>query len=534
MSVKEIAVTKTHDIGEGEMKSFDVEGQKVLVIRRKGHFSVFGGLCPHYGADLADGVLSDERIVCPWHHAAYEFTTGNVLEPPSLDSLPTYEWMIKGDDLIVSIPDEAPPSRVLDMVSYDPSKDARTFVILGAGAAGNAAAQTLREDGFQGRIVMITQEKHPPYDRPQLSKDYLEGSSQADALPLRSEDFYRDHGIEIMLETRVTRVDSRGKTITFANGDTLKYDALLLATGGVPRKLDVPGADLANIFTLRSMEDSTAIIRATADTWRVAVIGASFIAMETAWSLTKRGLAVHVIAPDSVPFEKTLGPELGRLFQTLHEQSGVVFKLNSGVARFEGDGKVEAVVLESGERIATDLVVVGIGVTPATFFLNGIGMLQDGSVPVDDHFRGAEGLYAAGDIATFPYHYAGEKVRIEHWVVAEQQGRIAGHNMAGKSVTYSSIPFFWTNQCDMYFRYVGYAKDWDEVIIDGDLLSKDFMVFFAKRNKVCAVAGSEREKPMAAIQELVRLGKMPLAHEVKEGLADFEALLEWQELRAAS
>jgi len=455
MSTKEIVVTKTHEISDGDMKSYEVDGQKILIVRKDGRFYAFGGLCPHYGAELADGVLSDDRIVCPWHHAAYALTTGQVLEPPALDSLPPYELRIDGDDVIVSLPDEAPQSRVLPMATYDAAKDPRTFVIVGAGAAGNAAAQTLREDGFEGRIVMITHEQHAPYDRPQLSKEYLEGSSQADALPLRPEEFYRDHGIEIMLETGVARVDVSRKTVDLENGEALHYDKVLVATGGVPRKLEIPGADLPNVFTLRSMEDASAIIQASSAAWRVAVIGASFIAMETAWSMTKRGLAVHVIAPEAVPFEKTLGPELGRLFRSLHQDSGVVFKLNSKVARFEGDEKVEAVVLESGERIATDMVVVGVGVRPATDFLSGIGLLPDGSVPVDDRFHAGNDIFAAGDIATFPYHYSGDRVRIEHWAVAEQQGRIAGHNMAGKSLPYTGIPFFWTNQCDLYFRMWG-------------------------------------------------------------------------------
>jgi NADPH-dependent 2,4-dienoyl-CoA reductase/sulfur reductase-like enzyme len=229
---------------------------------------------------------------------------------------------------------------------------------------------------------------------------------------------------------------------------------------------------------------------------------------------------------DSIPFEKTFGREIGSLFQQLHEANGVKFKLNSAVSRFEGTDKVEAVVLESGERIAADLVVLGVGVKPATGFIDGIDLLDDASVQVNEFFQAADGVYAAGDIASFPYWYTGEHLRIEHWRTAEQQGRIAGHNMAGNRIPYRGVPFFWTTQVGLYFRYVGHAKEWDDIIVHGDISSKSFLAYFIKDNVVCAVAGNETEREMAAIEELMRLNRMPEPYNLRSESFD---ILDWFE-----
>ncbi|MBI4965952.1 MAG: FAD-dependent oxidoreductase [Desulfomonile tiedjei] len=525
MSARRVAIAKTNDVREGEMKSFDVGEDKILISKIDGEFYAIGAVCPHYGADLADGVLSGERVVCPWHHAAYNAKTGDLEEPPSLDAVPRYDLEIEGDDLVLLLPEEMVQSRKPDMVKGDPQGDNRTFVIIGAGSAGNAAAQTLREDGFKGRVVMITRENRLPYDRPQLSKEYLEGKSDEDALPLRSKGFYAKYDIEVMLETEVTAVDLANKTLFLAPGDKLQYDSLLLAPGAVPRRLDVPGADLINVFTLRSFEDSTAIVQAAEHASKAVIIGGGFIGIETAYSLSQRNLSVTVVTGESVPFEGIFGKEIGQMFQKMHEENRVEFKLNSRVAKIEGDKTVEAVVLEGGERIQADLVVVGIGVKPATEFLRGIDLLSDGSLKVDEYFRAGADVYAAGDVATFPEHYSGRELRIEHWRTAQQQGRIAAHNMAGKKVPYRSIPFFWTTQGDLYFRYVGHATQWDDIIVHGDVSSRVFIAFYVSNNRVVAAAGNNHEKEMAAIEELMRLGKMPSAEELRNHSVDLVALL---------
>jgi NADPH-dependent 2,4-dienoyl-CoA reductase/sulfur reductase-like enzyme/nitrite reductase/ring-hydroxylating ferredoxin subunit len=526
MSLREVAIAKVSDIEEGEMKAFTIGDHRILLTRTQGEFRALGATCPHYGAPLEEGILSSSRIVCPWHHTSYNAQTGNLEEPPGLDNLPVYQLKIIGEDVIVVLPDEVPSSRLPDMSRSDTKVDGRVFVIVGAGAAGNAAAQTLREDGFKGRIIMITQEDRLPYDRPQLTKEYLEGQSDDGMLPLRSEEFYKDHDIECMLNAKVNKVAIANRMITFENGDELAYDSILLASGGIPRTLDVPGSELHGVFTLRSWADSSAIIEASKVASNVVVVGTSFIGIESAYSLSQRDLSVTVVGVDSVPFEGALGAEIGSLFQQLHEANGVQFRLKEQIARLEGTERVEAVLLESGERIPADLVVVGVGVRPATDFIEGLDLLSDGSIAVDEFFQATDRVYAAGDIATFPYWYTGEWLRIEHWRTAEQQGRIAGHNMAGNEVPYRSVPFFWTTQVGLYFRYVGHVKRWDEIIVRGDISSKVFTAYYVKGGIVCAAAGNETEKEIAAIEELMRLNRMPLPHQLR---AESFNILEWFE-----
>lgn len=525
MNSNEFVVAKVTDLKNGEMKAVNVNNVDVLLCKIDDAFYAVGAYCTHYGAPLEDGVLSGDRIVCPWHHACFHAKNGDLLEPPALDALPAYDVWIEDGKVLVKLPEEISHHRVPKMVHAEPTKDDRTFVILGGGAAGNMAAQTLREDGFQGRIVMITQENRTPYDRPNLSKEYLQGEAEPDWMPLRPEDFYRDNGIELLLNKKVTKVHAQNKRITFSDNNTLHYDKLLIATGGAPRTLDVPGRDLKNVFTLRSFDDSDRIIAASKNASKAVIIGASFIGMETAYSLHHRKLDVIVVGRESVPFQHVFGEEIGGLVRQLHAENGITFKLGQTAAEFEGSDKVEAVVLQDDDRIEAELVVVGIGVQPATDFIEGIDLQPDGSVKVDEFFHAGNDVYAAGDIATFPYWYSGTDIRIEHWRAAEQQGRIAAHNIAGKKTPFRSVPFFWTTQAGIHFRYVGYSSDWDGIIVDGDISAQDFVAYYVKGNRVQAAAGCHRDRDMAAIEELMRLNKMPSADKLKGQSVDLISLL---------
>lgn len=525
MKMREIKIATTGELKDGEMKQVSADGIDILLARVDGKHHAVGAHCPHYGAPLAEGALCGERIVCPWHHACFNATTGDLEEPPALDSLPCYEVRIDGESVIVSLPDEVTDRRTPTMTKRDSSADGRLFVILGGGAAGYTAAQTLREDGFQGRILMITREDRLPYDRPNLSKDYLQGNAEPQWMPLRADEFYAEHDIEVVCGKEVVRVDAADKRITFKDGGTLTFDSLLVATGGTPRLLSIPGSDLKNIFVLRSFSDTDAIIKAAPHASHAVVIGASFIGMEAASSLRERKLSVTVVAPDYVPFEKTLGPEIGQLLQQVHEAHGVQFKLGASAVRFEGDGAVKTVVLDSGEHIETDLVIVGVGVRPATSFIEGVQLHKDGGVFVDKHLLAADGVYAAGDIAYFPSPLTNERQRIEHWRTAQQQGRVAAHNMAGKAVEFDGVPFFWTRQFDAGLLYVGHAASWDEIIYQGDLPSQNFLAFYVEEDRVLAVAGMNRDREMAAIEELIRLDRMPTPARLRHGHMDFHELL---------
>jgi NADPH-dependent 2,4-dienoyl-CoA reductase/sulfur reductase-like enzyme/nitrite reductase/ring-hydroxylating ferredoxin subunit len=526
----EAKVARINDLQDGEMREVVVGKTKVLLVRLQGKFYAIGGECTHYGGPLAEGALSGHRVTCPWHQAVFDVMNGGLLEPPALDAEPCYTVRVEGDDVFVKVPKKPANRCASAMVRRDPA-DARTFVILGAGAAGNAAAETLRQDGFTGRIVMITQELRLPYDRPNLSKGYLSGDAGPEALPWRTPEFYRDHDIEVLMGQRVDRVEVPLTTLTFADGRSLKYDALLLATGGVPRRLEIPGSQWPNVFTLRSADDADAIIGAALPGGRVVVIGTGFIGMEAAAALTKRGLAVTVVGHGSIPLMRQLGPEIGGMLQQAHEEHGVAFRLGRKPVRLEGYGRVQAVVLDDGEALPADLVVVGLGVKPATDILRGVLLNPDGSVSTDRHLRVSEGLYAAGDVARFPDWRTGDAIRIEHWRLAEQHGRIAAHNMAGRRVEFAGIPFFWSEQFDLTLQYVGHAESWDELIVHGDLAGRNFLGFYVKDNRVMAAAGLQRDRQLAAMAELMRLDQAPAPEELRRN-PEFDVAARLKDLQA--
>lgn len=526
MKQLEAIVAKINDLQDGEMQQVSVGDIDVLLARVDGKFRAVGAYCSHYQAPLAEGVLSGERIVCPWHNACFNVATGDRQEPPGLDSLTRYQVRVEGENVIVCVPEVAQGLRTPAMAQYNLEADGRTFAILGAGAAGAHAAETLREVGYQGRVVMVTSEDQLPYDRTWLSKDYFIGQVAREQVPLRSSEFYKDHSIEVLLNKQAVRVDVGAKIISFKDGDTLNYDALLLATGGKPRQLDVPGKELQNIFTLRSFEDTDRILATAHKGARAVVIGSSFIGMEAAAGLTQQGLKVTVVAPGSLPFKKILGEEIGRVFQQVHEEQGVSFRLGRKATQFAGNTKVEAVILDNGERLVADIVVVGIGVQPATEFLEGVELHpEDRSVPVDEYLCAAPGLFAAGDIARYPDWLTGKATRIEHWRLAAQQGQVAAHNMIGQTVKFMGLPVFWTMQFKFPLRYVGHAEEWDEIIFDGAPEKREFIAFYIKNERVLAAATSQRDTETAAISELMRLNQMPTPAALRNGSVDLVELV---------
>lgn len=516
MSENYVTVARVSDLKEGSMKQLKAGELEILLVHVDGKFHAVGAHCTHYGAPLEKGALCGHHVICPWHHAWFDITNGNLIEPPALDALPHYEVKINGNDVQVKLPENDSPNRVPQMVSSDLTADKRVFVIIGGGASGYAAAQTMREDGFKGRIKMITPETRTPYDRPNLSKDYLAGDAQPEWMPLRPDDFFKKHDIELLMEKTVKRVNHSAKEVILNDGEKISYDKLLVATGGRPRELKVPGSDLKNIFVLRSFAQADKNIANVEGAKNVVVIGASFIGMETAASLQSRGLQVTVVAPGNLPFEKTMGPEIGKYFKNLHEKNGVRFKLGSEAKSFEGIGKVEAVVLENDEKIEADLVIVGIGVIPITDFLTDFEKEKDGGVKVDEHLQLTEDLYVTGDIAHILNPRTRERYRIEHWRYALQQGRAAGHNMAGKKVDFTAVPFFWTAHFGISLRYLGHAKGWDEIVYEGDPAQPPFLAFFTKNDRITAIAGIERDTDMAYLEQLMKDDTLPTASELKE------------------
>jgi NADPH-dependent 2,4-dienoyl-CoA reductase/sulfur reductase-like enzyme/nitrite reductase/ring-hydroxylating ferredoxin subunit len=489
------------DVASGGMLLGHAGGEAVMLVRPAGTDEVFavGATCTHYNGPLAEGLLVDGQVRCPWHHACFDVRTGEAVAAPALNPLPCFSVERRGSRIVVGGKRPDAP------VSRRPKRAPESVVIVGAGAAGNAAAEMLRREGYTGPITMIGAEPVRPVDRPNLSKDFLAGTAPEDWVYLRGEDFYASASVQLILGARAVALDPSARTIQLSDGTRRSYGALLLATGADPVELTIPGADGSRIHTLRSLDDSRAIIAAatTQGARRAVVVGASFIGLEAAASLRTRGLEVHVVAPGSRPLERVLGPELGDFVRGLHEEHGVTFHLGHKPAVFEES----AVVLDDGTRLPADLVVVGVGVRPSLELAEKAGLQVDRGVLVNARLEtSAPGVWAAGDIARWGDARTGERVRIEHWVVAERQGQTAARNMLGHDEEFRSVPFFWSQHYDVPVNYVGHAESWDRIEVSGDLAAKDALVAYRSRGKILAVATVYRDKQSLEAELLIERG----------------------------
>lgn len=487
------------DIPEHRGLEVQIGDTKIVLLRVGVDLRAYQGECPHAGAPLAEGALCNGRLICPWHKAAYRIEDGALCEPPSLDSLKRYPLEMREDEVWV---DEQP----FPDAHTPPADDERTFVIIGAGAAGTAGAVALREKGFGGRVLLIDREPDAGYDRTVLSKFVIAGQMPADEVPpLRDEHFYRNQRID-RINGEVLSLDAQNRTIQLKDGQKLTYDAALIATGGTPNPLDLPGADLPQVFLLRSKDQAQKILSAAKPGQRAVIIGDSFIAMESAAALREYGLQVTVLARHAVPFVKQFGEAVGKAIRARHEAHGVAFHTDGEAAQIEGSDKVEAVRLNNGQRLPADMVLVGIGVSPATAPFKDLPKENDRSLKVDGGMRVAEGLWAAGDIATFPLN--GQPQRIEHWRLAQQHARIAASNMLGGDEHYLDVPYFWTYHFGKNYDYIGHAEAFDEVEFKGDPYHPPFIGLFGKNGVVAAAIACEEERAMAMLAERM---KQPLS-----------------------
>lgn len=478
---------------DGEMLLGHAEGEAVLLARRGEEVFAVGATCTHYNGPLHEGLMVGDTVRCPWHHACFSLRSGEAVAAPALHALPCWEVIRKGDRINLGARKAAPTVAA-------PSTTPKAILIVGAGAAGVAAAYALRKQGYKGALTMISADDNLPVDRPNLSKDYLAGSMPEDWLWLLPDSYYVEHDIQLIQGVSVKSIDTAHRVVAMADGRSISFDALLLATGAEPIPLTITGADLAHVHYLRSLKQSQGIVAAAAKAKRVCIIGASFIGLEAAASLRKRGLEVHVVAPGARPLEKILGAEVGDLVRTLHEEQGVIFHFNNKPSAITQ----EAVTLENGERIAADLVVVGIGVRPLITLAEAAGLTTDKGVVVDQYLQtSAEHIYAAGDVARYPLAQTGEHVRIEHWVVAERQGQAVARNLLGQRVPYTDVPFFWSAHYDVTLNYVGHAEHWDKIEIDGSLAARDCIVRYSANGKILAVLTIARD--LASLEAEVAL-----------------------------
>jgi NADPH-dependent 2,4-dienoyl-CoA reductase/sulfur reductase-like enzyme/nitrite reductase/ring-hydroxylating ferredoxin subunit len=493
------------DLADGAMLVGHVNEEPVLLARCASEMFAIGATCTHYGGPLGEGLMVDDTVRCPWHHACFSLRTGEALAAPALSA--TSSWRVEQRDGRVFVREKSTEiERRIPAAQSTQAEASTRMVIIGGGAAGYAAAETLRREGFDGSLVIISADQSPPCDRPNLSKDYLAGTAPEEWVPLTGDDYYAKNRIELRLGTAATAIDVPAHRVILDNGNALDFTKLLIATGAEPIRLKVPGADLPHVRTLRSLADSREIIARAKSGSRAVIVGASFIGLEAAAALRHREVEVHVVAPEARPMERVFGPILGDFIRALHESHGVAFHLAHAAVGIDS----RHVQLDDRTELDADLVLVGIGVRPRLDLAEKSGLAMDRGVLVNEYLEtSAPDVFAAGDIARWPDPYSGERLRVEHWVVAERQGQTAARNMLGRRERYGVVPFFWTQHYDVSIDYVGHATSWDRIDQNGDVAARDVALRFRMGDRTLAVATIFRGRESLTAERAMERGQSP-------------------------
>ncbi len=478
-----------HDLSDGRMVLGRVGEEDILLVRQGEELFALSAHCTHYGGPLADGLIVGDTVRCPWHHACFSLRTGEALRPPALD--PIGRWRVEKLGEMAFIREKlAEPGLKRAGSTANLQRLPASVVIIGGGGAGLAAAEMLRREGYGGALTIISADDSPPCDRPNLSKDFLAGTAQEDWIPLRQPQFYTERQIELVLNSTVVALDLHRKQVRLENGKTYGFEALLIATGVEPVRLEIPGAAISQIHYLRTFADSRGIVAEAASARRVVVVGASFIGLEVAASLRARGISVDVVAPGNQPLERVMGREIGGFIREVHEAHGVAFHLGQTVSHITG----RRVTLKNGVSLDADFVVIGAGVRPSLGIAEGAGLTIDRGIAVNEYLESsAPGVFAAGDVARWPDPHSGERIRVEHWVVAERQGQVAARNILGYREPFDAVPFFWSQHYDIVVNYIGHAESWDAVVIDGTLDARDCTVTYRRGGRTLAMATISRD-----------------------------------------
>ncbi len=468
----------------GTKKTVHLAGTEILVIHHDRGISAVQAKCPHAGAPLEEGAICNGRLVCPWHLGTFAISTGELLEPPPMEPLNTFSVKVEGEGIFVD-----PEPRRTEFAKRTHSIP--VFLIVGTGAAGAMAATTLRLNGFEGRIIAVDPVAEEPVDRTQCSKDALGGEFPLEKLPLNT---FNKVQVERLKES-VNRLSSVQREAELSRGAVLKFDKALLATGGRPKRLEVPGAELAHV--LRHPDDVRRIQESLQGKRNVVIVGTSFIGLEAASALVQQGFQVTVMGPEKQPLAKQMGDEVAGAIQTLHESKGTKFRLGVKITSITE----EAVTIHSNgsaEQLPADLVIMGVGVSPDLGFRHDLSTAEKGGIRVGADLRAADDVWVAGDIASV------DGLRIEHWRLAQQHGRVAALAMLGQQAKYEGVPFFWTYHFGKRIAYLGHAEEWGETFIQGDLAGMAFMAFYLKDGVVRAVASCGQESQTAALAEPMR------------------------------
>lgn len=526
------------DLNNGQTQEVEVEGVeegKVLLAKVNGEVHALSPKCTHYGAPLAKGVLTpDGRLTCPWHGACFNVKTGDIEDAPAPDPLQKFDIVQKDGAVYIKGTEEQIKANKRTLNLKCKAQDKDQVVIVGRGSGAFGAIDSLRAGGFKGKIVTIAEEDHPPIDRTKLSKALINDASK---LALRSPDDYKEADVDMITDT-VTQVDFDGKKVKTKKGQDISYSKLILASGGTPNQLPLPGlkGDLKNVFLLRTVPHVQAILDAAGEDGgkKVVVVGSSFIGMEAGNALAGKKHDVTIIGMESEPMERIMGTKVGNIFRKLLEKNGVKFKMGASVekgeAKSSNNSEIGAVVLKDGTKLEADLVVLGVGVRPSTDYLqnSSVSLEKDKSVSVDESFavKGLRDVWAIGDIATYPYHGPdgnGKPVRIEHWNVAQNAGRSVARSIIDPSSKPKAfIPVFWS-ALGAQLRYCGHTPNgYDDVIVQGNTDvsegKQSFVAYYTNGEEVVAVASMAKDPYMTQSAELMRRGKMPKKNEITKGV----------------
>ncbi|OQV13035.1 Apoptosis-inducing factor 3 [Hypsibius exemplaris] len=515
----ELLVCHHGDLKHGEIRELTIENAKLLLIRDADQYFIVGNKCSHYNGPLRKGSYFNGRLRCPWHGACFNLVTGEIEEYPGLDGVPAFPVKVVKGSVIVQVDRRLlGRAKVLPAMSKVDLTVETIFVIVGGGPASLVAAETLRKKNFCGRIVIFAKEQMAPYDRPKLSKVL---DVDPNMLLLRDSEHYKKYDIELMIDQEIVSIDPSDRTVTAKTKLMLRYDKLLICTGGSPRRLNVPGCKLKNICCLGTPDEAAFVATAGQDK-RIVIIGASFLALEVAAFMGYKAKSVSITCRSNYPFENLLGRHIGKLLRQMLRDRGVIFYENSNVVGFEGtDGAVSGVLIKSDKTkdlvtATAELVLYAIGAVPRTIpntkcLLNsGVELDADGYINVDQFMRtNIERVFAAGDCSTFPLSDSGSRAKVQHWAMAHSQGRIASLNMmsSGHLEPLRSVPYFWTTIFGKNIRYAGYCDSFDDVMITGDLENGRWVAFYLKQDDVKAVATMNYDGVASQFADLQMAGK---------------------------
>lgn len=515
----EDVVCNVADLKENELKTVDLDEGKVLLVKQRGVISAIGTKCTHYGAPLVSSALGDGRVRCQWHGACFNIQTGDIEDFPGLDSLPCYKVTIEDDKVKVRArkAELIANKRIKKMVRRD-LKENQRIVVIGGGPSGAVCVETLRQEGFSGKITLVCKENYLPYDRVKVSKVM---DAEIEKLQFRGDPFYKENGIDVLKGIEATAIKTDTKIVTLSTGATLEYDKLYIATGCKPRKINIPGSDLKNVVVLRDYDNAKFTNSLLAEDKEVVVLGGSFIAMEAANFCHKKVKKITVIFRGDLPFQPFLGKEIGTAVLQLFESKGINFVKQSGITEIKGDndGNAAEVVLTDGSLLRADLVIMGIGSTYATDFIknSGVEMRPDGTIETDEYLQtNVPEVFVGGDIAYAPvWSHNNQKSAIGHFPLAHYHGKIAALNILGRKTALKAVPYFWTMLFGNGLRYAGHG-DYDNIIYDGDVSKFKFVAFFLKDGVVVAACTCGRDPVVSQFAELLAQGKTLTEDALKE------------------